>query len=70
MIGRSLAIDETLAEKLGLDESADSGRDSNSLFTPPVGANSFTIACSMAGRTLKFFNCFFKSDFAALGASL
>ena len=48
---------------------ADPGRDSGLALTPG-GFNSLTIADSMAGRTLKFFSCLFRSDFAALGASL
>ena len=38
--------------------------------TADVGTNSLTIACSIAGLTLKFFNCLFRSDFAAFGAFL
>ncbi|KAK5633052.1 hypothetical protein RRF57_008766 [Xylaria bambusicola] len=61
--------DEELAATFGRTSMADPGRDSGSAFIPG-GFNSFTIADSMAGRTLKFFNCLFRSDFAVFGASL
>lgn len=35
-----------------------------------VGLSSLTMACSMAGRTLKFLSCFLTSDLAAFGAFL
>jgi hypothetical protein len=69
VVGRSLACDETLAVRLGRTCIADAGRDSGSAFAVG-GFNSFMIADSIAGRTLKFFSCFFRSDFAAFGASL
>ncbi len=69
VVGLSLIRDEVLAARLGRTCIADAGRDSGSVLAPG-GFNSFTIADSIAGRTLKFFSCFFRSDFAAFGASL
>jgi hypothetical protein len=65
VVGRSLAAKDEGADSAGRAET--SGAVSE---RAPVGARAFTMACSMAGRTLKFFSCFFKSDFAAPGAFL
>lgn len=74
--GRSLPSEDTLAASVRLDwdgcEDCDdsSGKSDCEVGAEEVGASSLTIACSMAGRTLKFFNCLFKSDLAAFGAVL
>jgi hypothetical protein len=71
-MGLSLDMDETLAAKAGRTRGAESGLTSGSILVvvPAVGANSLTIADSIAGRTLKFLSCFLRSDLAAFGAFL
>lgn len=54
----------------GRTNGAESGRVSGSIREAEVGASSFTIAASIAGRTLKFLSCFLRSDLAGLEASL
>ena len=66
--GRTLDIEDTLFEKVGREGiSAISGSAGSAAFPGPRWA---VIAATIAGRTLKFFSCFFKSDFAAFGAFL
>jgi hypothetical protein len=63
-----LDIEETLLAKVGREDiSATIGSAGSGAFPGPRVA---VIAATIVGRTLKFFSCFFKSDFAAFGAFL
>jgi hypothetical protein len=67
--GLTLDTDETLFEKVGrVGASMNSG--SACCSGGPPEPRWAVIAATMVGRTLKFFNCFLRSDFAALGAFL
>jgi hypothetical protein len=65
--GLSLAIEETLLTKFDLVGMSCSGSAGSG---GPLGPRWAVIADTIAGRTLKFFNCFFKSDLAPFGAFL
>jgi hypothetical protein len=66
--GLTLDIEEALFAKVG--------REGTSATMDSTGSGAFpgprvaVMAATIVGRTLKFFNCFFKSDFAAFGAFL
>ena len=63
-----LDTEETLFAKVGrVGISAIIGSAGSGAFPGPRVA---VIAATIVGRTLKFFNCFFRSDFAAFGAFL
>jgi len=66
--GRTLETEDTLFVKVGREGISAIGSAGSG--APLEGPRVAVIAATIVGRTLKFFNCFFKSDFAAFGAFL
>jgi len=74
VMGRSLEREVTLVVRPGRGgggvSSGASDCDGAAEDVTDDGTSSLTMACSIAGRTLKFFSCLLRSDLAAFGAFL